>query len=83
MDVFGPWISSIPLSSDGTQIQGPSLEPETGSMGIGMEYFVESIQIAHTCLKGIFSFLFFLLFHLFFSFVLYCTFNLFLLFVFF
>ena len=54
VDVFGPWISSIPLSSDGTVVQGPSLEPETGSLGTCVEYFVESILTTHTSLKGVY-----------------------------
>ena len=48
VDVFGPWISSIPLSSDGATVQGPALESETGSMGTCMELFTESILTAHT-----------------------------------
>ena len=55
VDVFGPWISSIPLSSDCTVVQGPNLEPETGSLGTCVEYFVESIQTAHTSLKGVYN----------------------------
>jgi hypothetical protein len=51
VEVFGPWISSVPESADSSRAQPPSLELESGIMGTGMEYFVESVQTAHTCLR--------------------------------
>ena len=52
VDVFTPWICCIHLSRDSRHMQPPSLEPESGVMGTEMEYFVKSVQVAHSRLKG-------------------------------
>ena len=54
MEMFTPWICSIPLpgNKESDQMHSPCLEPESGIMGTAMDYFVDAIDAAHVRLKG-------------------------------